>query len=100
MNITQLTTDQISSLGNDELADVRDHSADNATIVENRNVINEEEHRTARNLRALHYDAATRWPRGNPSPLVTTTRKTAGSSHFARQDGEGLGQEPKRSLFL
>ena len=57
MNITQLTTDQVSSLGNDELADVRDRPAYKATVVENRNVISDEEHRTALHLRALHYAA-------------------------------------------
>jgi len=57
MNITQLATDQVSSVGNDELADVRDCPAYNATIVKNCNVIRDEDHRTARHLQALHYDA-------------------------------------------
>ena len=57
MDLTQLKTNQVTSLSNEELANLRDRAAYNATIVENRNVISDGAHRIARHLRSLHYAA-------------------------------------------
>ena len=57
MDLTQLKTDQVTSLSNEELANLRDRAAYNATIVENRNVISDGAHRIARHLRSLQYAA-------------------------------------------
>ena len=55
MDLTQLTTHRIANLSDEELADLRDHAGHNATIIENRNVISDDAHRTARLLRALYH---------------------------------------------
>jgi hypothetical protein len=55
MDFNQLTTDQLAELSDEDLADLRDLARHNATIIENRSVISDDAHRTARLLRALHH---------------------------------------------
>ena len=57
MDLTQMTADQVTGLGDEALTEMRDHADYNAAIIENRNVISDGAHRIARHLRSLHHAA-------------------------------------------
>ncbi len=52
-----MTANQVTSLSDEELADLPDRAAYNAIIIENRNVISDGAHRISRHLRSLHHAA-------------------------------------------
>jgi hypothetical protein len=81
MDLTQVTADQLANLNNEELADVRERAAYNATIIENRTVVSDGAHRMARHLRSLHHAAERE---------IEPRRTQSGKNHGAPATLEGF----------
>ncbi len=97
MDFTQMTSDQVTSLSDEELADLRDRAAYNAIIIENRNVISDGAHRIARHLRSLHY-AAEREIENRQTSKQIHRQKQPDDMHDGAPSLEGLVAQPHTAI--